>query len=458
MLLLPLVSVNVGSLGFLIKFIDIQDVSKILVLLFIFFFLLAHKINLTPKNALFGNEFYVFLCWAGAWCIYNLSLGAYNITQGENLQFSFLFSFIYFLFIKIGFFLFASRCLLISVSPQIFIRNVKYSYIFVLFVCFFQLQILSGINWFLTDVYDSLIFYILEGRWQGWQGSTNSAEYSLGLRSMSSPMVSLTGRLSGTFQEPSAFAVFLLLFLLPIILNFNYRDLGLGSTWSKRILITITLILILFTKSSTALIGLTIVAFYYYLNKGFSHFKYLFYLIPIVLLLLLTTDLMDVLRIEYLFSKFIDVDSTGSSQTRFGTMAAALSLFLENPLGVGYARHSELLASFIPSWSYNVETLAYIDSNQVVLHNFLMRILVDFGIVGILFIFAPLYTLYSKLRAVSSDSPFNHSTFNSYKYFILTFIVLSFSNINIHEMWFILLLSFYFTMASHNKIIKHFNV
>jgi hypothetical protein len=336
-------------------------------------------------------------------------------------------------------------------------RGLMISTCIVLLVCALQINSLFDIFGFLSKIYDEHLFKVLEGRWNGWRGYADSLIPEV-RRLTNEPFVRVFPRLSGTFQEPSVLANFLLLVPLPILISCRIAGVFIIGRIADFVLLFVVVAAIIFTVSVTALAGLTAsatVACVLYVSKNLGAINRWFLVLVALfgltgLGVLLWVFLADTLGLGIIFDKLsLSGASGGSALTRLGTIYAGMKLFIDFPLGVGFGNHAALMIPYIPDWALNYELEVYISREHVILHSLVLRVLTNFGLPGLVFLVLPLLFLDRRLRSVPSLAPLDSLSAVpvAYRIFLITFMVLSISNVQIESAWFLVTIAFYFSSA-----------
>ncbi|MEQ5092008.1 O-antigen ligase family protein [Providencia rettgeri] len=431
---LPFVASNLPYWLNPIPQLQLFDIARIYItaLLLVYIFLKPTaflKINI--------NRLFVYLVLLTALNTLALLIGVfYNDKINLLSLFNFPLSFIYYVMLPIVFL----KIYFIGVDPEQQLNLAKLIFKIansvVFFVCILQINSLFNLFEPLSYIYNNFLFYFLEGRWGGWVHFTSinsNSDNIYILNTMSSPIVTNIHRLSGTFQEPSLLAMYISLMFFPILFS-KIESSTIRSNFKKSNIIYLLspLILILSFSSTGYLIlfiniSILISSLLFKKNKIYI-FIFLFFLL-IVSTVIGPWFIEKLFLLEKLFSITDD-----SSATRYGSIYSSIMLFFDNLLGVGYGMHPSLLPNYIPEWALTIENT----KDRIALHSLLMRVIVDFGAIGMILVMYFFYICYSKYRSNK-----NLKSKSYLKYYLINFLILCISDLPFNEIW--LLFSLYFS-------------
>ncbi|MFL9799095.1 O-antigen ligase family protein [Vibrio cyclitrophicus] len=423
-LLLPFVASNVPSVISSVHQLQLFDVSR---LLLVVVFLLAPS-SVFKKFLLFKKLILIlfFLSFAEFFAILlNQGHNSNSLLKVFNLPFSLLY-YIFLPYVTLDY-LFCRIC---EEKRNIIGRNVLHtSNLIVIFVCILQLNSLFDVISPVSAIYNNFLFYFFEGRWGGWGNfsSTNISSEILYLSNITtSPIVLNIKRLSGTFQEPASLAIYCSLALLPLL--FSFIESGKWHPYRFYMFsLFLAPVLIFFTVSSTGFlvlfVDITILIFFLSFKKNKAKLIFLYFLFGAIIIILMPY----IYEKLYVFEKLITVGDDSSS-TRYGSIFAAVNLFLDNPFGVGYGNHTALLPDYIPDWGLTIENT----KSSVALHSLIMRVVVDFGVIGIGVLIYILRAFYITTKRICEP---DDSTFA--RYFFINVIIISISDLPFNEIWLI---------------------
>ena len=227
--------------------------------------------------------------------------------------------------------------------PQNVFKKIYLIQLFIVFfVTCFQIPTLLRIDNFITNLYTEHLFRFIEGTWSSIPRleSNSITEF----------------RNLGTFSEPSVLSSFILIYCFPYQISSFVNGEYVFSKYRDLLAIVGSMITLVFSISSIAfaMLSINLVLFVLLIiKKNFSLEKILYLLIFVVPIVYAVFEFNDI------YVKFISRifrANNVSSQTRYGSIIAAIKLFYYNPFGVGFSREKELLYSYIPTWGRTIET------------------------------------------------------------------------------------------------------
>lgn len=390
------------------------------------FFVLLYIIKVIINNVITSEVSNLFI-WCLIVMIYNTIVGFFGEFYGDTFFVEIVKTSLLFM-VNVGFFFFIGICALEISSFQFssirILLFVRVSFFILVIVCFFQVLFSFDVASIFRDVY-SLYYRYFEGRWGG------KDEFGI-------PYVSQTLRLNGTTQEASTLAILVSLFYLPFFLSEYISKHNLRSVFC----LIFCVLILLFSMSSTSILILFGIMLIVFIDKprrgGMIIASVLFFIFGV--LWFVPDNLIDLL-IEFNPLTKISASENMSTNTRVAFVYSALLSVLSNPInfifGFGYGNFGLDLLKNIPDWALgNPEVYDYLVRRDMRIHSFVMSRLYDFGFFGfLLFIFYPVRSYFINLMAVHKKCSLNHSDdaafyYNAAKYFIVSFLFLSFSGLD----------------------------
>lgn len=251
------------------------------------------------------------------------------------------------------------------VSEKNFNKFYMFSVVIVVAVCIVQIMLIFGIKNIISDYYSSTLFKYLEGSWSGTTLVKSNALTEF--------------RIKGTFYEPAVLSTFFTMYVFPYILcRYINGQYLLGKVYDF-IIILLSFGCLIFSFSTTSYILATIdliIIFYFSFRNKLTIKR-------IILIAILITVSVNVVTTYYetyyrivnrvlLFKSNKDI----SSSTRIGSIAGAINLFKDNPLGVGFANEKYIVYDYTPKWGMTKE----VTRERSNIQSTYFRYLADFGI------------------------------------------------------------------------------
>lgn len=253
----------------------------------------------------------------------------------------------------------------------------------VILVSIIQLFLMFDIKNIISEYYSSFLYKYIEGSWGGLSQIKSNALMEF--------------RVKSTFHEPAVLSTFFLLYVFPFVLcRYLNGYYSFGKIFDL-LMIVLSFGCLIFSFSTTSYIIASInvlFIFSFSFRKRLTLKRLLFVLIICVgFIYIFVTYYETYYRIVnrvFLFKSNKDI----SSSTRIGSIAGALNLFKDNPLGVGFSNEKYIVYDYLPKWGMTSETSR--ERSNIQSHFF--RYLADFGITWIIFSFAGLLIIYLKYR------------------------------------------------------------
>lgn len=260
-----------------------------------------------------------------------------------------------------------------TARESLIIRYYMIPILIVVFISIIQILTLLNVDFLFTQIYRNTAFAFIEGSWTG-----NSRAVTNILKE---------GRLLASFHEPSVLATFILLYALPFQLSRFINSQYFTTRSIDFLLIILSVLPLVFSFSTTSYMIFSLDFLFFlilYMKRTSSIMRYVvLVLIAAATVWLISVHIEDYIRIV---SRAFMTNNV-SSATRFGSISGAMSMFLDNPLGVGYSNERIILFHYLPSWGKTVETSpAYSEVQST-----FFRYLADFGIFWLLIFSAILY-------------------------------------------------------------------
>lgn len=211
-------------------------------------------------------------------------------------------------------------------------------------------------------------------------------------------------------QEPSMLSMYLVA-IAPFIM--------VQSIQVKKIitLLLLSLVLLLsFSRTGYVIYTVEVFLIIYFIKYKYLNIKKILLsiiiVVPIIVVIIAISPMLDV------FSSLIGVETNSSNAARYAASYSALKLWLDNNilLGVGLGQAGFNSVKYLPEWGY-ISGDVFDTVNQIrwpPIHNLLVRILVETGIIGLLLWLAMYYYF---LVSVNKIIMYKYKYFNFIDYF-----------------------------------------
>lgn len=208
--------------------------------------------------------------------------------------------------------------------------------------------------------------------------------------------MSAMGRIHSVSQEPSLLSMYVAV-MCPYIIGYAVK--------TKRLYHIFFMIIILgLSFSRTGYVFFLLLSFLMFmmLRFGYLNISKFIYAIPAFFLfvaLVLFTPLLTV------FLSLLDVGENGSNAARYAAVFSAIALWLDNNvwLGIGLGQTGFHSANYLPAWGFISGEIQDVANGErwPFIHNLLVKILVENGIIGICIWIALFTTILIKLNRIN---------------------------------------------------------
>lgn len=208
--------------------------------------------------------------------------------------------------------------------------------------------------------------------------------------------MSAMGRIHSVSQEPSLLSMYVAV-VCPYIIGYAVKTKRLYHIFFMMVILGLS-----FSRTGYVVFFLLSFLMFMMFRFGYLNISKFIYAIP-VLFLLITLVLFTPLL--HVFLSLLDVGDNGSNAARYAAVFSAVSLWLDNNIwfGVGLGQTGFHSAEYLPTWGFISAEIQDVANGErwPFIHNLLIKILVENGIVGICIWIALFSTVLLKLNRIN---------------------------------------------------------